>query len=203
MPASAGPGSPRSGRTSGWWYLGAPGALAVGALLAGGIVLLALAGAGRSVADQATIPVADTAVLEVAGAGEFMVFARYRTAVGGQPLDEPLVVVIDPDGGALELDGPDPAQGWSAGDGELVAIGEVTTTATGPHRVVVGPAATDLVVGVVVAPDPLAGVVAALGWALGIVVASVVAAAVVVVVVALRRRRGGPPPAGAGEAGRG
>ena len=76
-----------------------------------------------------------------------------------------------------------------------MALGEFTTVRPGPHRVVVGPSSTDLVTGVVVAPDPLSGVVASLGWALGIVVVSLVAAVVVGVVVALRRRR--PPARGA------
>lgn len=174
---------------SGWWYLLAPGLLAFGALVAGTLVLLALAAGGRSIAEEPTIPVADTGVLEVAAPGEFVVFVRYRTSVGGQPIDEPLVVVLDPDGGALDLEGPDPTQGWSDGDGELVAMGDVTATVAGPHRVVVGPVATDLVIGVVVAPDPLVGVVGSLGWALGVVVVTVVAAVVVVVVVAVRRRR--------------
>jgi len=168
----------------------APAVLAFGALVAGTVVLVALAAAGGSVSDEPTVPVADTAVLDVRTPGEFVVFARYRTSVGGQPVDEPRVVVLDPDGGALELDNPDPTQGWTDDGGELVAIGDVTTTTSGRHRVVVGPAATDLLVGVVVAPDPIVGVVSALGWALGIVVVSVIGAVVAVVVVALRRRRG-------------
>ncbi len=192
MPPDA-PGGSRRDRTSGWWYLLGPAALALGALVAGTVVLLALSAAGSSVTDEPTIPVADTAVVEVTSPGEFVVFARYRTSVGGQPIDEPLVVVLDPDGGALELDGPDPTQNWVDGDGELVAIGDVTTTSSGAHRVVVGPVATDLVTGVVVAPDPLVGVVSALGWALGVVVLSAVGVVVVVVVVALRRRRPRPP----------
>ncbi len=188
-----------AGRPSGWWYLLGLAALAFGALLAGTVVLLALSAAGNSVTDEPTIAVADTAVVEVTTPGEFVVFARYRTPVGGQPVDEPLVVVLDPDGGALPLDGPDPTQRWVDGDGELVAIGNVTTTSSGSHRVVVGPVATDLVAGVVVAPDPLVGVATALGWALGIVVLSAVGAVVVVVVVALRRRRPrSAPPSGMG-----
>ena len=175
--------------TSGWWYLLAPGLLAVGALAAGTLALVALAAAGRSVADQQVIPVADTAVLEVGTPGEFVVFARYGTSVGGQAVDEPQVVVLDPDGRGLTLDGPDPVQTWSDGDEELVAIGNLTTTSSGPHRVVVGPVTADLVTGVVVVPDPLVGLLSALGWALGIVVVSVIGAVVVVVVVALRRRR--------------
>lgn len=190
------------GRTSGWWYLLAPAVLALGALVAGTVVLLALSAAGRSVTGEPTIPVADTAVVEVSSPGEFVVFARYRTSVGGQPVDEPLVVVLDPDGGALILEGPDPTQSWTDGEGELVAIGDVTTTSSGAHRVVVGPVATGLVTGVVVAPDPLVGVVSALGWALGIVVLSAVGAVVVVVVVALRRRRPASPVSpGGGESG--
>ena len=181
-------------RTSGWWYLLGLAVLALGALLAGTVVLVALGAAGRGVTDEPTIPVADNAVLDVAAPGKFVVYARYRVDVGGQPVDEPRVVVLDPDGGALPLDNPDPAQGWDDGDGELVAIGDVSTTSAGPHRVVVGPVDTDLVDGVVVAPDPLAGVVTALGWALGIVVVSVIGAVVVVVLVALRRRRRPPTP---------
>lgn len=205
-PADAGgdaPAGQRRGRPSGWWYLLAPAALALGALLAGTVVLLALSAAGRSVTDEPTIPVADTAVVEVTSPGEFVVFARYRTSVGGQPVDEPLVVVLDPDGGALTLDGPDPTQSWTDGDGELVAIGNVTTTSGGSHRVVVGPVATDLVAGVVVAPDPLVGVVSALGWALGLVVLSAVGAVVAIVVVALRRRRPGSPRAPGGHGAHG
>lgn len=198
---SGSPEAPLRARTSGWWFLLAPGLLALGALVAGTLVLVVLGAAGRSIAEEPTIPVADTAVFEVATPGEFVVFVRYRTSVGGQPIDEPRVVVLDPDGGAIDLEGPDPTQGWSDGDGELVAMGDVTTTVAGPHRVVVGPAATDLVVGVVVAPDPLVGVVGALGWALGIVVVSIVAAAVVVVVVALRRRRRAPAVTGASPGG--
>lgn len=192
-------------RLSGWWYLVAPGVLALGALIAGTVVLVALAAAGRSVADQPEIPVADTAVLEVSSPGEFVVFARYRASVAGVPIDEPQVVVLDPDGGALPLDGPDPAQGWDDGDGELVAIGDVTTTTAGSHRVVVGPVDTDLVTGVIVAPDPIAGVITALGWALGIVVVSIVAAVLVIVIVALRRRaaRRGRPQASSSGAGPG
>ena len=119
--------------TSGWWYLLAPGLLAVGALAAGTLALVALAAAGRSVADQQVIPVADTAVLEVGTPGEFVVFARYGTSVGGQAVDEPQVVVLDPDGRGLTLDGPDPVQTWSDGDEELVAIGNLTTTSSGPR----------------------------------------------------------------------
>lgn len=191
--------------TSGWWYLVAPAVLAMGSLLAGTVVLVALSAAGGAVADQPTVPTADTAVLDVASPGRFVVFARYRVDVGGQPVDEPLVVVLDPAGGALVLDDPDPAQSWDDGNGALVAIGDVTTKVAGPHRVVVGPVATDLVTGVVVVPDPLAGVATALGWALGIVVVSIIGAVVVVVTVALRRhRRAATPvrdePVGAGPA---
>ena len=194
---SGSPEAPLRARTSGWWFLLAPGLLALGALVAGTLVLVALGAAGRSIAEEPTIPAGDTGVLEVAAPGEFVVFVRYRTSVGGQPIDEPQVVVLAPDGGALDLEGPDPTQGWSDGDGELVALGDLTTSVAGPHRVVVGPAATDLIVGIVVAPDPLVGVVGALGWALGVVVVSVIAAVVAVVVVALRRRGRAPASGGA------
>ena len=189
-------------RTSGWWYLAALGIVALGALVAGGMALLALNAAARGVTGETTIAPADTAVVDVRSPGEFVVFARYRTALNGLPIDEPRVVVLDPGGGAVRVQRADPAQRWSDGDGELVAIGDLDATVTGPHRVVVGPASTDLLVGVVVAPDPLVGVVNALGWATGVVALSVLGAIVVTVVVAVSRRRtrrGEPGDGGAEE----
>lgn len=177
---------------SAWWFLAPIGVVAVGMLVAVTIMVAALVSTVNAVVDGGVaVPAQDTARLEVAEAGELVVFVEYATSTGGTLVDPPVVVILGPDGGEVRLVRSGATQSWSSDGTYLVSLGTFTAETAGTYRVVVGPTsgAGTVTEGVVVAPDPLARLAGAFSVAVVVAVVALGVAIVAVVLLLVRRRR--------------
>ncbi len=175
---------------SAWWFLAPVALVAVGALVAVTIMVLTLFSTASAVVDSGVrVPAGDTARVDVADAGELVVFVEYASATGGALVDPPAVVVLGPDGGEIRLTSSNVSQSWSSGATHLVSLSSLDASTPGTYRVVVGPSSGGRAEGIVIAPDPLSRLAGALGVAVVVSVVALGVALVVVVWLVVRRRR--------------
>lgn len=183
---------------SAWWYLAPLVVVVLGGVVAAVMAVSGFVSVVSSIAnDFDEVGAGSFALVDVADPAERVVMVEYTADVGSTLVDAPRVVVLDPSGRQVTLDRGGTQQSFSDGDRSFVLLGTFEPSELGPYRVTVGEAASSLVAGVVVGPDPVSGIVVPRLVASVVVVAlSVVVALVLVVVLVVLRRRRAPEPAG-------